>query len=634
MKFRKMSLKTSSSFGKFRVMVIALAFFLFASYTISYAAFNETLEGNGDVTVLLDNTEVVVTAIEFNHSHKDANNIRTSKSNNTATINAELLQTVGRLHYLITIENVGSTNARFSRIEEDTNNTAVKYTLTASDPQCDEVLDNSVILAPGESITFDFVLRYAEGNKYSLPSKTSVNVTYTFIFEPTLRNPLVPIEGDIEEDTGNVNDYELGAKATVNLINNNDFDVDVVLSTYRSFMIYDKNGKELGVDRKFHVGANSQATFTIYIDETDNSISSSGLETDLVVIAIIEEYGTSKTSVIDTIKLTLNDAGKYKLLEDGFTVLSAQDDFFSSVETGAGKIYETTGQDGKYTYFYRGAFDDNYFSFGGYLWRILRIDENANIRLILEGVITDDNDRVVTQVFKTSSTATSLEQARLLVKLINDKNNSDTSGTTGNSPVYGYADDMSTTTLRGWYNNNLKQYEKYIVDSNFCQDTEYGSANSSGAGHTVSYFGPYQKTAHDTELYDPLFSCPASDIVVDKIGLLSIDEYVFAGGAAQATNSKFFLNDNNILKNAKDANGNTVSAWWTLSPSYYDSQLQTAGVFYVQSDGKFMDWYNDEILNNAMALRPVITLKGTYPIIGSGSKTDPYQIEDYTRNFR
>ena len=631
MKLRK--IKKYSSFRKFRLIVLGLAFFLFVSYTISYAVFNQTLDENGNVTVLLDDSDILVTEIKFDHKHKNATNLGTSKSGNTATINAQLSQTVGRLHYIITIQNVGDSNARFVRVDEETNNDTIRYSLEASDPQCDAVLDTSVILAPGESITFDFVIRYKEAYKYSLPSNTSINATYTFVFEPTLRNPLIPITGNIVEDSGNVNDNELGARATVNLRNDNDFDVDVVLSTYRSFVIYDKNGKVLGTERKFHLGANSQAQFITYIDETDSSISSSGTETDLVVIAIIEEYGTSKTSVIDTINLTLNDAGKYKLLEDGFTVLKANDDFFSTVETGTGKIYETTGQDGKYTYFYRGAFNDNYFSFGGYLWRILRIDENANIRLILEGVIEDSNGRVVTQVFKTSSTATSMDAAKLLVKLINDKNNTDTSGVTGNSPVYGYLGDQSTTTLRGWYNNNLSQYEKYIVDSNFCQDTENGTANSSAAGHTVSYFGPYQKTDHDTELYDPLFSCPSDDIVVEKVGLLSIDEYVFAGGAAEATNSSFFLNDNGILNNARDTNGNSVTTWWTMSPSYYDSQLQTAGVFYIMSTGKFMDWYSNEILNNAMAIRPVITLKGTFPITGDGTKDAPYEIEDYTRNY-
>ena len=46
-----------------------------------------------------------------------------------------------------------------------------------------------------------------------------------------------------------------------------------------------------------------------------------------------------------------------------------------------------------------------------------------------------------------------------------------------------------------------------------------------------------------------------------------------------------------------------------------------------------MDWYSNEILNNAMAIRPVITLKGTFPITGDGTKDAPYEIEDYTRNY-
>lgn len=36
----------------------------------------------------------------------------------------------------------------------------------------------------------------------------------------------------------------------------------------------------------------------------------------------------------------------------------------------------------------RGNYDDNYVSFGGFTWRILQIDENGNLRIVLDGVIS------------------------------------------------------------------------------------------------------------------------------------------------------------------------------------------------------------------------------------------------------
>lgn len=595
-----------SKHKSFRIFITFLAIFLASFYTISYALFNATLGQRGQVSVVLTDSDVIITNVSDPTIHKNASISRTaSYQDNSVTFSVQLNQTNATVTYHIRIKNQGTANARFSRTEETSNNDAVIYTL--------EGIDTSVILAPEEELEFQLVIHYSDEYKYNFPSDKTDQTTLSFIFEPTLRNPLVPITGDIIETEGNVTDYELGAKANIILRNDNDFAVDVTLSTYRSFTIYDKNG----VERSFHLEEHSESPFIIYIKDNDEAISSTGMTTELFLLASVSDYGSTKTSQIDSITLHLETKGKYQVLEDGFTDLDDSIDFSQS-ETGSGIIYTSNGLNNKATYFYRGKISDNYFSFAGYEWRILRVDEGANIRLIMNDVLKDTSGKVITQKFKNTNTASSLEEAKLLVKMVNDKNSSDITSSSGNSPLYGYVSDNSTTSLRGWYNNNIlnTQYDDYVVDSYFCQDTESGTATSSGSSANVYYFGPYQKIGKDTELYEPSFNCPTNDLFVDKVGTISIDEYVFAGGSFAHNNTAFFLNDDGIS-----------NRYWTISPSYYDPSLSTVGNFVINTDGSLTDWVDGNTINAAYGMRPVITVKGTLPLTGTGTKTSPYQFE-------
>lgn len=197
----------------------------------------------------------------------------------------------------------------------------------------------------------------------------------------------------------------------------------------------------------------------------------------------------------------------------------------------------------------------------------------------------------------------------MLLKLVNDVNDSSV-----NSPVYGSIDSTDSTNLRGWYNANLSSYESYIVTSKFCFDMTGGHTTSSGTNTSVFYYGSYQRIGVDSGLYSPDFICQASDIFEEKIGLLSSDEYVFAGGAFRKSNTSIFINDF----------GSSYS-WWTLSPAYYDSNLSTVGLFIVPSDGAITDWPDGNTITNSGAIRPVITVNGNLTITGSGTSGDPYR---------
>lgn len=117
----------------------------------------------------------------------------------------------------------------------------------------------------------------------------------------------------------------------------------------------------------------------------------------------------------------------------------------------------------------------------------------------------------------------------------------------------------------------------------------------------------------DAALYSPNFTCKDSDILVEKIGLLSADEYVFSGGSFLNANTNIFIND-----------FNTSNDWWNLSPAYYDSNQAKVGLFIVQTGGSITDWPNTNTITNSAGIRPVITVNGNYTISGSGTSSDPY----------
>ena len=59
----------------------------------------------------------------------------------------------------------------------------------------------------------------------------------------------------------------------------------------------------------------------------------------------------------------------------------------TSEEDGTKGLYytSTNTEDNKVTYYFRGAVENNYVSFAGFYWRIIRINEDGSVRLVYQG---------------------------------------------------------------------------------------------------------------------------------------------------------------------------------------------------------------------------------------------------------
>jgi|GEM_PF-896112 len=247
----------------------------------------------------------------------------------------------------------------------------------------------------------------------------------------------------------------------------------------------------------------------------------------------------------------------------------------STVEEG---LISENDADGN-TYYFRGIVDNNHVEFGGYNWRITRINGNGSIRIVM--------DELVNNIGVTYSDDKITEEVEDIKELFNYKNSN------------------LKEQLESWYNSYLTDYENYIDNGNFCYDNFSLSDDES----TTIEFNTYNRLMVDK---NPTFTCLGENIE-GKVGLLSADEVIFAGAAGTQINRNFYL------YNSAFQNG-----WWTMSPLKID-KAGTISMYDVRTTGNLS---TGTLANLSRSLRPVINLDGNIEIIGNGTKDNPYKLVD------
>ena len=260
-------------------------------------------------------------------------------------------------------------------------------------------------------------------------------------------------------------------------------------------------------------------------------------------------------------------------------------DFSQAANNG---IYITQDDQGT-THFFRGNVTNNYVSFAGLLWRIVRINGDGTTRLI-----TDDT--VGSSAFNTT------DQGHHVGYTYNNSHNC-----TSDNPCNGTEGTASTmkTYLDNWYNTNLKSYEDKIATSDYCNDTTYRVSGS------TRYYGAYDRIT--SSAVNPVLSCVDTTVNYGgkynlKIGLLSADEIALSGYSRSSNTTNSYLQKS--------------PSWWSFSP--FNSDAYTANVFYAINS--YPGYSNT---NNSGGVRPVINLKAdTLITSGNGTVSNPYVVSD------
>ena len=307
----------------------------------------------------------------------------------------------------------------------------------------------------------------------------------------------------------------------------------------------------------------------------------------------------------------------------------------ATISTASEALLASTEDDYGTSYYFRGAVTNNYVEFANKCWRIVRVGGDGSVKLILH----NDNTTGVANPCDAANNSASAAFARYsgttYTSKFNEKYDDNAYvgfkyGTVGASTYDATHANTNKSTiltnLEAWYEkNNLKNYEKVIADTVWCNDktnvtdTTYNpwnlsNVNGLGYAKNVTYYGATQRlvgTSGSAGGTGPSLKCNGElSKINSKVGLITADELALAGYAYGLQNSTTYLQENA-----------TDTYWWSLSPYFFYGA--GASVWYViGSNGYFGGNY----VFLTYGVRPSISLKSTTNVTGNGTSDKPYKV--------
>ena len=255
------------------------------------------------------------------------------------------------------------------------------------------------------------------------------------------------------------------------------------------------------------------------------------------------------------------------------------------------------------TYYFRGHIENNYILFGGYCWRIVRINGNDTIKLLYQGETCDSNTGSYESIYND-------HQAK---PAIIGYMYGDIDGSTYDEMFEIVNESEIKKTVDQWYNDKISTYNSYLSDTLFCNDKSY------------FYINGFDKAENSINQKNASFKCQLKDdrYTVDDtiigngalsypIALITADELVFAGAKA-GSSEKTTRNTNYYAYNGLSN--------WTMTPcaaGYTSSSVR------IWNSGAYVHM---DALNGPRYARPAINLRANVKYSsGTGTATDPYTI--------
>ena len=282
------------------------------------------------------------------------------------------------------------------------------------------------------------------------------------------------------------------------------------------------------------------------------------------------------------------------------------------------KELSITNDDYGTSYYYRGSVTDNYVDFAGLCWRIVRIQGDGSVKLVLaskNGVcetssnLTENSAYIGTgdYGYDNSSMADYENTANRTSSQKYIMNQFLNGGTVGSTTYTAFsASDLT----------KLKSEEACISDttkgytSNGTLMTEQEKA-SAIENYQMVYYDAFKRLAMDN-MHSPSLKCNGTKVSASKVYPLTADEIVFAGGKVVSANSKYYLNENA-----------TTNYWWSLSPAYFSSDGDFA--MGVSNYGFISNYF---VSDGDASVRPAVSLvSGAQISSGDGTQGNPYKLQ-------
>jgi len=155
-----------------------------------------------------------------------------------------------------------------------------------------------------------------------------------------------------------------------------------------------------------------------------------------------------------------------------------------------------------------------------------------------------------------------------------------------------YMNSNVKNALDSYYESTLKSYDSMVIAENYCY------------GDTIVTAENYKTSEEDKtyQEYIPNLKCQDNKL---KIGLLTYGEVVMAG-----------INYNTRVQNYLNNSFNTT---WLMNKAGESNRTNEKKEWYLDTQLR-----ENNVAINTVSIRPVINLKGTLNVVGSGNIDDPY----------
>lgn len=569
---------------KVKVILISLLIFLMSVIGATYAYFLLNITGNEEassVDMTTAGIEITYDAgpeITIEDIFSGASVVKTFSVINTGTITA---------YYDIKIDEVFGTFIKDELV----------YTLSGTNgggnvsetimPSNDGLLKAKISIAPGVTQTFTLTVTFKETGSNQNYNQTAsyrgkIQIISPYKYAAGESNNIKLVDRIFLDNTAyptNTSSKYVTSSSGINYANPSDCAYDGYYVDEEEVNFTSNGNKSLGT---FFTYDATSGYFKLTGATTSQSYSSNS----------IGKYtcNTNSTSCYT------NSTELYKIVEVSGTAATRVERYLAKPKrdtwNGLGLYYTSSNTvNNGTTYFFRGHVTNNYVSFAGDLWRIVRINEDGSIKLIRQFSYqnTQFNSAATSPMYIGYMFGTS----------------SDPYANTNPSSVKGVVDQ--------YYTSKLASYSSYLVDTGFCNDRSIGSTSG-----TWTYYAARARLVNNGA---PIFTCPneSRDLFTTSssssgnhkltypVGLITADELVYAGSVYSKI-SKTYISG--------------LSASSTMTP-FQDNTTASASILYLAVNG-LVGYTN---ATSTLNTRPVISLKEDVTVSGgTGSAKDPYVI--------
>ena len=284
----------------------------------------------------------------------------------------------------------------------------------------------------------------------------------------------------------------------------------------------------------------------------------------------------------------------------------------TSIEDGTNGIYSSEDDLGT-SYYFRGNVTNNYVKFANKYWRIIRINGDGTIRMIYAGTSAHangyDDSSANDMSIGTSAFNSSNDDNTYVGYMFGTKGATTYANTHSNK-----TNSTIKTKLDSWYDTNIVNTgnEQYIADAIYCNDRSVSSGTGIGTTETTYAAGtridngqPTLKCANNSDKFTKSTTI-GNGKLTRMIGLITSDEVMYAGGGYGTVNKEYYLYSGKW--------------YWTMAPHSFASGY--AYVNFVYNYGGL----SSDIVVNALAVRPVVSLKSDAISGGSGTAASPFLV--------